>query len=182
MFKKKIASHLLITLSWLIIIILIRWDWQWNLIWLWLGAFVGTFLIDIDHFIYLFFTNPQELTSQRVQRLWEQKHFKELIVLTFDTSEERIELAFHNAFFQLILFVLCFFVLTSTGNLFGAGLVMAMSLRLLKDEIHEWWVGREERLRRCLFWPIKIDVSLQNQKIFLIFMLLIFVAFNLFLI
>jgi hypothetical protein len=182
MFKKEITSHLLITLAWLIIISLLRWSWQWNLIWLWLGAFIGTFLIDLDHFIYLFFTNPHELTSQRAQRLWEQKHLKELIILTFDTSEERIKLAFHNVLFQLILLVLCFFVLTSTGNLFGAGLVMAMTLHLLKDELHEWWSGREERLKEWLFWPIKMEVSLQNQKVFLIFMLLLFVALNFFLI
>ena len=178
MFKKELKVHFLTTFIWLIIITLLKWQWQWNLIWLWFGAFIGTFLIDIDHLIYLFFTNPHELTSQRVRRLWEEKHLKELIVLTFDTSEERMKLAFHNVLFQLILFILCFFVLTSTSNLFGVGLVMSMALHLLKDEFHEWWAGREERLKEWLFWPIKMEVSLQNQKIFLIFMLLLFVALN----
>lgn len=182
MFKKEIRNYLLVLFAWLTIITFLRWQWQWNLIWFWLGAFIGIFLIDIDHFIYFFFTNPHELTSQRAQRLWQQKRFKELIVLTSDTSGERIKLAFHNVLFQLILLVLCFFVLTSTGSLFGAGLVMAMALHLLKDEFHEWWTGREERLRQWLFWPIKMDVSLQNQKFFLIFMLLLFVALNFFLI
>lgn len=182
MFKKEFLSHFFITLIWLLIITLLRWSWQWNLIWLWLGGFIGTFLIDLDHFIYLFFTNPHELTSQRAQRLWEQKHLKELVILTFNTTEERIRLAFHNVLFQLILFILCFFVLTSTGSLFGSGLVMSMALHLLKDEFHEWQVGREERLGQWLFWPIKMEVSLQNQKIFLIFMALLFVGLNFFLI
>jgi len=182
MLKKELKTHLLLVFIWLTVITLLRWQWQWNLVWLWLGGFMGTFLIDLDHFIYLFFTNPHELTSQRAQRLWEQKQLKELIALTFKTTEERIRLAFHNALFQLILFILCFFVLTSTNNLFGSGLVMGMFLHLLKDEFYEWWRGREEKLRERLFWPVKIDISFQNQRIFLILMFLLFMALNFFLI
>ena len=187
MIKKELRIHLLLVFSWLLIITLLRLPAGrqvgdlLNLIWFWLGGFTGTFLIDLDHFIYLFFTNPHELTSQRAQRLWEQKRIKEMIALTFDTVEERIKLAFHNAFFQVILLVLCFFVLTSTSNLFGAGLVMSMFLHLLKDELYEWWRGREERLREWLFWPVKIDISFQQQKFFLILMLLAFLGLNFFL-
>src|SRR4030042_3465080 len=168
MLKKELRNSLLLVFIWLLAITLLRWRWQWNLLGLWLGGFIGTFLIDLDHFIYLFFTNPHELTSQRVQRLWEQKHLKELVILTFKTTEERMRLAFHNALFQLILFVLCLFVLTSTGNLFGSGLVMGMMLHLLKDEVRELLSKQEDRLKKWLFWQVNFDISFNQQKLFVI--------------
>lgn len=182
MFKKKLKANLLLVFSWLIIITFLRWEWHLNFFWFWTGSLIGIFLINLDHFIYLFFTNPHELTSQRIQRLWEQKRFKELIILASETTEERTRLAFHNAFFQIILFILCFFVLTSTNSLFGIGLVMGMALHLLKDEFYDWLFNKEERLNRWLFWPLKMEVSLQNQRIFLIGMLLFFIILNFFLI
>lgn len=64
---------------------------------------------------------------------------------------------FHTLIFQAILAVLSFYVLSSSGSLFGIGFVMVMNLQLLKDEIFElrsagklspgWFLYlREERL------------------------------------
>lgn len=178
MFKKEFLGHLLITLGWLVIITLLRWFWHLSLVWLWLGGLIGTFLLDIDHLIYFLMTNPHELTSQRVKRLLEQHRFKETLSLMADTRRERPKLALHNALFQVILYILAFFVLTSTNNLFGAGLVMGLALHLLKDEFQDLIID-EEYLRTWLFWPVKIEISLQNQKFFVILMLLILLGLNL---
>lgn len=182
MLKKEVRSHLLVTFIWLVLITLLRWNWHWNLILLWLGALVGTFLIDIDHLLYALVIYPHELTSMRVKRLVDQRRFKEALILLADTQAERIKLPFHSALFQIILYVACFFVLTSTGSLFGAGLVMAMALHLLKDEFELLLRGEEERLRKWLFWQIKTEVTFNQQKLFLILMLLVFIGLNLLLI
>jgi len=181
MFKKEFLSHFLATITWLVIISLLRWNWYLDLIWLWLGGLLGTFLFDIDHWLYLLVVNPHELTSQRVKHLFDQKRFKEASSLVVSTTQERIRLPFHNALFQVILYILCFFVLTSTNNLLGAGLVMGMALHLLKDEFHGLF-KEEERFGDWLFWPLRVDVSRQNQKFFVILMLLIFLGLNLLLI
>lgn len=182
MIKKGKITLILLTLIWLTAISLLRWTWQWNLIWLWLGAFIGIFLLDVDHLLYLLVINPHELTSQRVKHLLPQKKFKEVLILIRDTVEERARMPLHNAFFQVILYVLCFFVLTSSANLFGAGLVMGMAFHLLKDEVFHLLFGREEKLKRWLFWQAKNDISDQNQKIFVVIMGLTFLALNFFLI
>jgi len=177
MIKKEFLSHLLITLGWLAIITLLRWGWHLDLIWLWLGGLVGAFLLDIDHLIYFFVTNPHELTSQRVRRLFDQRHFKEGLSLMTDTVLERPRLSLHNALFQVILCILAFFVLTSTNNLFGAGLVMGLALHLLKDELQDL-INNEEHLRTWLFWQFKFEVSLQGQKIYLAIMMLLFLSLS----
>jgi hypothetical protein len=181
MFKKEFVIHLLSTIIWLALITLFRWSWHLNLIWFWLGGLAGAFLLDIDHLIYFFVTSPHELTSQRVRRLFEQRRFKEGLFLMANTVLERPRLSLHNALFQVILCVLALFVLTSTNNLFGAGLVMSLVLHLLEDEFQDLKKDANH-LRNWLFWQFKFEVSLQGQKIYLILMTLIFVGLNLFLI
>jgi hypothetical protein len=182
MFKKEVTNHLLVTLAWLGIITFLRWSWHWNLILLWLGGFVGTFLLDTDHLLYTLIIYPQELTSMRVRRLLELRRFKEALVLLTDTQEERFKLVFHGALFQLTFFVFCFWVLTSTGSLLGAGLVMGMALHLLKDEFELLLLGREEYLRKWLFWQVKGEVSFYHQKLFVVLMLVVFLGLNILLI
>lgn len=178
MFRKEILNNLLLVLIWLLVVTLLRWDWQWNLLLFWLGGILGVFLFNLDHLFYFLVISPHELTSQRFQRLLEQKKFKEALVLMFDTTTERYRLPFHNALFQVILLVLCFFVLTSTNNLFGSGLVMGMMLHLLKDEVGELLSKQEERLKKWLFWQVNFEVSFDQQKLFVILMVLFFVALN----
>lgn len=182
MLKKEVKNHLLVTLVWLVLITLLRWSWHWNLISLWLGGLVGTFLINLDHLLYTLVTYPQELTSMRARRLLEQRRFREALILLGDTYDERRKLAFHSALFQPILYIFCFFVLTSTGSLFGAGLVMAMALQLLKDEFGLLLKGEEEQLRKWLFWQIKAEVSFDQQRFFVVLMFFIFLGLNLLLI
>jgi hypothetical protein len=176
-FKKEFLSHLLFVVIWLFIVTLLRWSWHLNLIWLCLGGLVGAFLLDIDHLIYFLVANPHELTSQRVKRLLDQRRFKEALFLMAETRLERPKLALHNALFQIIIYVLAFFVLTSTNNLFGAGLVMGLALHLLKDEFQDL-INNEEHLRTWLFWQFKFEVSLQEQKIYLAIMVLLFLSLS----
>ncbi len=182
MLRKEFFGHLLITLVWLSLISVLRWQWQSNLVFLWLGGLLGTFLLDIDHLLYSLVVYPHHLTSMRVRHLLEQRRLREAFVLLGNTREERIRLNFHNALFQSIFYLICFFVLTSTGSLFGAGLILAMALHLLKDELWNLLEGREEYLRSWLFWPIRGQISLAGQRLFVVSMLLIFLGLNLFLI
>lgn len=178
MFRKELFKRLLITLIWLLIIVLFKWNWHWSLILFFLGGFLGVFLIEIDHFLYVLLSNPHELTGQRVKRLLEQKNFKQVIPLVFDTCEERKRLAFHNALFQVVLLGLCFFTITSTGNMFGYSLLMVMFLMILKAEITDWLKDKEENLNYWLFWPIKQEISLQQQRLFIIIMVLFFLLLS----
>lgn len=181
MAQKETSRRLLITLAWLVIITLLRWHWQWELIGLWVGGLIGAFLIEADHLFYVVWAYPQELTGMRVRRFLSQSRFWQAWLFLLETRHERTRLAFHNALFQSLFYLICFFVLTSTEGLLGAGLVLAMALQLLREEFQLLFKGREERLHRLLFWPLKIEVSATGQKLFVVLMLLIFLGLNLFL-
>jgi len=175
MIKKELTTHYLVTLVWLIVVSLLRWRWNLELIWLWLGALVGTMILDLDQVFYALVIYPE----QKAREFWRQGKIKALLEYLAETYQERIKLPFHNAVFQFIFYVFSFWVLTSTGGLFGKGLVMVTNLHLLKDEFHLLLRGREEELRRWLFWPIKKEVSFEEQKIFVVLMGLVFLGLNL---
>lgn len=190
MLKRELSTHYSVAAIWLVLVTLLRWLTRGYPAWsplvtivsFWLGGLIGTFFLDIDHLIYTFVIYPQELTSLRVKRLLSQHKIKETLILLADTHEERNKLSFHNALFQPIFFVFCFWILTSTNSWFGKGLVMAIALHLLKDEIELLVLGREEHLRSWLFWQIKREISFQAQKAFVIVMFLVFLGLNLLLV
>lgn len=184
MLKKLLKSQFLVTNVWLLIISslwLLRGHSPADLPLLWFGAWLGTFLLDLDHLLYVFIY-PEELTSLRVKYEFKHRNLKDALTLLTDTAGERKKLAFHHALFQLIFLFFCFFVLTSTESLFGAGLVMAIALGLLSDEIRFLSRGQGKGLRTWLWWPIGRKVSLKEQEAFVILMVLIFLGLNLFLV
>lgn len=111
------------------------------------GGLIGLFMPNLDHLLYVFVFKPLELTSQRAKLLISEKRYKEVITLLYDTKEERKDLIFHSTNFQLIFTVLTFWVISSSGNLFGRGLVLGFFLslvlfllrRFLNKEIKEYF-------------------------------------------
>ena len=140
MLRKEITSHFGLTLVWLLIISVLHLGWRLNLVWFWLGGLAGTFLPDLERFLYRepFLLNPQKSP-------------------------------FRNVLFQAILFVCGFYVITSSASFLGKGLVMAISLRLLKDEIDH---------PQSFFWLLKAELSLYQQKLIIAAMTLIFLGLS----
>lgn len=99
----------------------------------WVGGVVGTFLPDIDHFLYVFVFYPLDLTSQRIIYYFKNKSYKEGLQFLYQTKEERTDLIFHKINFVLIFAVLTFWVMSSSGSLFGRGLVMGFWFHLTFD-------------------------------------------------
>jgi hypothetical protein len=77
--------------------------------------------------------------------------------LLYGTSSERKELIFHTIFFQMIFFVLTFWMLSSSGSLFGKGMVLAFGLHLLIDQATDLSeVGNLDNWFKNL--PVKLDL------------------------
>ncbi len=132
--KKEIALHFLTFLLFFILISLFRNYLSLNYWPFWIGGIIGTILPDIDHIIYVYFLNPQELTSQRVNYMVAKKNIWASWELLANTRSERTQLILHTALFQVIFVVLAFLVVSSSGNLLGRAIVLSFSLHLLVDQ------------------------------------------------
>lgn len=155
MLGNEIVSHLLLTFAYFLAVSLLRWQLDLSLFWLWSGAFLGTFLLDLDHLLYWFFSHPEKQDSQYARVLLKTRNFRGMYGLLQRTHRAHVRLTFHSAIFQLILLALAFYILSSGGSLFGSALVMAMNLHLLKDEWADFLKGKKEALVDWLFWQIK---------------------------
>jgi hypothetical protein len=133
--KKEILIHYSFLISFFVFISLAK-DWMGFSYWpFWAGGIVGNLLPDLDHFIYVYFLKPQELTSQRIGYMMGKKNLSRSLRLLIETRSERTKLIFHSGLFQLIFVILAFFVITSSGSFFSRGIVLAFSLHLLVDQV-----------------------------------------------
>ena len=132
--KKELFIHFSFLISLFILISIFRGWFSFSYWPFWVGGVLGNFLVDIDHFIYIYFLRPHELTSRRVDYMLGQKNLSSSLNLLAETREERKDLIFHTILFQLIFIALTFWVVTSTGSLLGRGMVLAFSLHLLVDQ------------------------------------------------
>lgn len=101
----------------------------------WVGGLVGTVIPDLDHFIYVLFLNPHELTSQRVNFLMKKRDVFRVVSLLYETRYERKNLVFHTFLFQIIFIAFTFFIVSSSLSIFVRGLVLSFSLHLIVDQL-----------------------------------------------
>lgn len=133
--KRELSTHFIYWLIFFALIILIRQHFSLNYIYFVVGGLLGVVLPDIDHLIYAYFIKPGDLTSQRINYLVNKNEIKRTVELLYETREERRELIFHSIFFQGILFILVFWILTSSGSLLGKGLVLSFVFHLSVDQL-----------------------------------------------
>lgn len=182
--KSEITSHLAVSFFYFLALSVLRFKIDIALVFLWLGGLLGTFLLDIDHLLYWFVTHPEKEDSTEAKALWQQKGFRgyrEMFQLVEKTHCTHDRLIFHTALFQVILFVLAFYIISSGGSFFGSGLVMAACLHLLKDEWQDYRRDKE-RLADWLFWQIKGIPAQEYLKLYLVAVSLIFAGLSILLI
>lgn len=133
--KKETFTHFAFLFTLLLLVFLVKRWLDITFLLLILGAVVGTILPDVDHLIYIYYLRPHELTAQRVQSKLTKRQVIEAVNLLAMTRSERKQLIFHTVTFQIIFIILALLVLTSSGSIFGRGLVLAFLLHLLVDQL-----------------------------------------------
>lgn len=175
--KKELFIHFALFFAFFVFIILFRQYFDWPYIWFVVGGVVGTILPDIDHLIYVYFTKPHELTSQRVNYLVQKKDVKRATELLYETRSERGGLIFHTVFFQIIFLVLTFWMMSSSNSLFGRGLVLTFSLHLSVDQIAD--ILEFGNIKNWLA-PWSLGLNGDNTKIYWFLMLSLTLIFGFF--
>lgn len=161
--KNKIIFLSIIFLVYFLITGLLKWGvvfFNLGYLFLLLGGALGIFLLDIDHFLYVFYTRPEEQLSIDSRKLLAEKKYKETVLFILDHADLRKELVLHSAIFAPILFLLAVFIVTSSGSIFGSGLVLGLFLRYILDTT-DLYMKDKEFLKERLFWNFsKVDIKI----------------------
>lgn len=161
--QNELASHFFVFLVYFFLLALLRFKLDLGLFWLLVGGLVGTYILDVDHLIYWFVSHPEKEDSGKALEITRRIRgirgirdiAGELYQLGQQYHNEHLHMVFHTISFQLILLILTVYVLSSSGSYFGAGLVLAINLHLLKDIWQDYVFRGKEALADYFLWQIK---------------------------
>lgn len=173
--KKELVTHFAFFVAYFLLASIFQGWFKVEYLLLWLGGILGTFLPDLDHLIYVYFLRPQEATSQKVASMIEGGEVKKSLEFLTETSDKREKLIFHTAFFQVLFLVLTYLVITSSGSIFGRGLVLAFSLSLFIDQVIEFM---ETGSISSWFRQTSISLSKEQQRWYLVIVLVVLLFFG----
>ena len=155
-----------------------------KLFYLFLGFFIGSFILDIDHFLFWFFLKPNLEESRLARITIKNGDFVAIYRLLKASHQTHYNLIFHHYFFQIILVLFSFFIFTSTNNIFVSSLVLSLNLHLIIDELIDY-LKDPKILQKWLFareinqLPIKfLGRYLTTFIIIFCFFLFLFIKIN----
>jgi hypothetical protein len=133
--KKDLVTHLVFTLAFFLLVSLIR-DWfAPAYIPFWIGGLLGIILPDLDYIVNIYFLHPQAATSQNLAETIKKSSLTKSWDAIVRSRYDHKDLIFHTVYFQLIFIVFTFLMMTSSGSVFGIGVVLAFSLHLIIDQV-----------------------------------------------
>lgn len=176
--KKELLSHL-IPLA--LIFFVTSFFWILNsvsfsqYIFLFLGLSIGAFFLDLDHFIYWYYVEPNSEESRNVQSIIKSKKYKKAFIFFARKHKKHTSLFLHHFFFQVILGLISFLVFTSSHNTFFLAFILALNIHLLIDEIEDY-IYKPKHLQTWLFAREESQLALEKIRYYLI----LFIFFSLF--
>lgn len=174
--RKELITHFSFTVSFFVIITIFRRWFDLYYLPFWIGGILGTIMPDLDQLIYIYFLKPTETGSQRITAMLDRRDVMGALKSLSEARYQRNKLIFHTAQFQLIFLVLTFFVISSSGNYFGWGIVLAFSLHLLIDEVVDLM---ETKGLKNWFTELPIELDKEQRRWYLVVNFLILLVLGL---
>ncbi len=136
--KKDLVIHFSYFIALFVVASLVKGWFAVAFIPFWLGGILGTLLPDIDYLIYVYVIKPKGALSVEASKLIAQKEIKRSFSLLSKQLGPEENLIIHTSYFQLMFVAFSFLILTSSGSLFGRGLVLAFLLHLFIDQLIDY--------------------------------------------
>ncbi|OGM12897.1 hypothetical protein A2141_05905 [Candidatus Woesebacteria bacterium RBG_16_40_11] len=158
--RKYLITHLAFLLAFFLLITLLKHWFSLIYLYFWAGGMVGFAFPLVDHLLYAYVLRPEEVVSERIRYMIRKRELKNALNFIILTRHERSKLILHTAYFQAFFFVLAFWVITSSGSIFGRGLVLAFSLHLFIDQVIDFMDKRDIGI-----WFKDLPIIMDQQKI-----------------
>lgn len=116
-----------------------------------LGVLAGTFILDLDYFIYALFLEPDTDFSKTVSAFIKHSDIKGALQYIQYHREEISDLTLHSVVFQLVLVGAVIFGVSSANNFFVKALVLSTYLNSIYRLIELYLANNHEKW----FWSLK---------------------------
>lgn len=138
-----------------------------NIMYIFIGAFLGTFLLDLDYLIHVYFVEPQHKNSGIIKDYI--KHFDLIGYCVFVTThkDEFMKKTFNSALFQTVLGLAAILIMASTTPL----VVKILILSAFVNSIYRFMEAFFSERVSDWFWSFKIAITPRNMYTFLLILL-----------
>lgn len=162
--KKDLVTHLFFTIAFFLLVSLARGWFDLAFLPFWIGGLVGIVLPDLDYIVNIYFLNPNTQTSQSLAATIKNSSLSQSWDTLVKSRYDHKDLIFHTAYFQLIFIIFTFLMMTSSGSVFGIGVVLAFSLHLIIDQVTDLV---ERGGIENWFTKFSLNLNLKGQKWYL---------------
>jgi len=143
-----------------------------------LGLVLGFFFPDIESLVAAFWVEPKHHVSQMIRSYYKNRQFKLLRFYWTQNRREYRSLIIHSAFFQIILTIFSFYIISSGGSVLASFLCLAFLGRLF----YEQYVDYKKGFLKEWFWAINIPLTKNFYRIYFavlgfVFLFLLYLAF-----
>lgn len=98
-----------------------------------LGVNLGFLLFFIDRILHIFFIEPETEFSQTMRAVWKEKKYRQFFKFLITSTNLQRRLVTRSAFFFVAYVATAIFMLTSTGSVIGAGIILGIGLHFCFD-------------------------------------------------
>ena len=136
-----------------------------------LASFIATIIMDLDYFLYIYVFEPSSEFAVNVKSYITHKDFPGALSYIVAHKNSIEDKTLNSAFFQIILGLVCFFVIFSNLNIFVRTLVLATFANSIYRAVESYIENGPD----AWFWSIKIKPS---KGLFIFYVVLLFGALS----
>jgi hypothetical protein len=138
-----------------------------------LGAFMGTFFLDLDYIVYAYFLEPEKSFSKTLQGFFQHRDLAGALNHIYFNKNEVKEKTLNSVLFQIVLAGASLLVVSSTSSLFIKALVLSTFANSIYKMAIYYFDGKADEW----FWALKKTPS-ENTMVIYGIILFFFLAFS----
>ncbi len=138
-----------------------------NLLFIAIGAFFGTFLLDLDYIIYAYFLEPKTDFSKTVVGFLKHGDVANALNYIYYHKDELKDKTLNSALFQVVLGVFMFFVISTETNLVIKTLVVSTFVNSIYRLYENYYMHKTDDW----FWILKQKPTTQMIKVYFLLLL-----------
>ena len=116
-----------------------------------LGAFLGTFVLELDYFVYAYFLEPEKSFSKTLKGFMQHKDLGSALNHIYFNKEEVKEKTLNSVLFQIALAGASIFVASSSTNLFLKSFILSIFANSIYKMADYYFDNKSDQW----FWALK---------------------------
>lgn len=135
-----------------------------------IGAILGTFVLDLEYYIYAYFVDPKKDFSKTLTSYINHKDFTNAVLFVDHHKNELEDKSLNSALFQIVIAFFSIFVVYSTRSVFAQALVLSILANSIYKLVEQFLENDYENW----FWIMKIPPKKDTVTIYLVGLVIIF--------